>query len=432
MRSNHLTTPRVLILSLVTLNKKKLIIPFMRKSDLHPRLQTTCRAIPDRSGCFAVIPEPVPTSVSVPSCSALFVLARRELEILKATIEANPEMARLVFHMLNRREAVDSSQIEGTHTGFDGLLIHEIEASSSSLPEDEDAEETLSYVQAFMYGIKEVTGRGQSALNNGLINQIHSILMKGQTRATPGILRDQQNYIGSRLETAYYIPPPADLVPQLMEDLVSLLQYEPEGVKGVSVLMRAPIAHVQFEAIHPFRDGNGRTGRLLLPLMLYAAGEPPLHLATFLKVRQQDYYAALLSVQMKLNWEPWIKLFLECSIASAKHTVQLFGHLRSIQTGWHEQLAAQKRRKHATIWNVVDLLIGQPVVTVTEVSKRLKVTFPAANDAIDDLVELDILRPNNTYKRNRVFQSHEVLNALYTGLDSVLDEAEAAANLSGF
>jgi len=121
----------------------------------------------------------------VPGCSALFVLARRELETLKATIEANPELASLVFHMLNRREAVDSSQIEGTHTGFDGLLIHEIEASASSSPDDADAEETLSYVRAFMYGIKEVTTRGQSALNNGLINQIHAILLKGQTRATP-------------------------------------------------------------------------------------------------------------------------------------------------------------------------------------------------------------------------------------------------------
>lgn len=404
----------------------------MRKSDLHPRLQQTCRTIPDRSGCFAVVPEPVPTSVSAPGCAALFVLARRELENLKATIEANPEMANLVFHMLNRREAVDSSQIEGTHTGFDGLLIHEIETNASSVPEEGDAEETLSYVRAFMYGLNEVKAQGQSALNNGLINQLHAILMKAQTRATPGIPRDRQNYIGTRLETARYIPPPADLIPQLMDDLVSLLQYQPEDVKDVSVLMRAPIAHVQFEAIHPFLDGNGRTGRLLLPLMLYAAGEPPLHLATFLKVRQQDYYAALLSVQMQLNWEPWLKLFLECTIASARHTVQLFGHLRSIQTGWHEQLAAQKRRKHATIWKVVDLLIGQPVVTVTEVSKRLAVTFPAANDAIDELLELDILRPNNTDKRNRVFQSHEVLNALYTGLDTVLDEAETAANLSGF
>jgi len=404
----------------------------MRKSDLHPRLQQTCRAIPDRSGCFAVVPEPVPTSVSVPGCSALFVLARRELQTLKATIEANPGMASLVFHMLNRREAVDSSQIEGTHTGFDGLLIHEIEAGTSSPPEDADAEETLAYVRAFMYGLKELTTRGQSALDNGLINQLHALLMQGQCRATPGIPRDRQNYIGTRLETAHYIPPPADLIPPLMDDLVSLLQYKADEVKEISVLMRAPIAHVQFKAIHPFLDGNGRTGRLLLPLMLHAAGEPPLHLATFLKVRQQDYYAALLRVQMKLDWEPWIKLFLECSIASAKHTVQLFGHLQSIQTGWHQRLAAQKRRKHASIWRVVDLLIGQPVVTVTEVSKRLDVTFPAANDAINDLVELDILRPNNTYKRNRVFQSHEVLNALYTGLDSVLDEAEAAANLGGF
>lgn len=432
-RSNPLIAPILLVFFEVTFNKKVAIIPFMRKTDLHPRLQQTCRAIPDRSGCFAVVPEPVPTSVSAPGCAALFVLARRELESLKATINANAGMASLVFHMLNRREAVDSSQIEGTHTGFDGLLIHEIEASASaSSPEDADAEETLSYVRAFMYGLNEVKARGQAALDRELINQLHALLMKGQTRATPGMLRDSQNYIGTRLETAHYIPPPADLVPSLLDDLVSLLQYEPEDVKEVSILMRAPIAHVQFEAIHPFLDGNGRTGRLLLPLMLQAAGEPPLHLATFLKVRQQDYYAALLCVQMKLNWEPWLKLFLECTIASARHTVQLFGHLRTIQAGWHAQLAAQKRRKHATIWKVVDLLIGQPVVTVTEVSRRLQVTFPAANDAIDDLVALDILRPNNAYKRNRIFQSHEVLNALYTGLDAVLDEAEAAANLSGF
>jgi Fic family protein len=388
-------------------------------------------AIPERSGCFAVVPEPVPTSVSVPGCATLFVLARRELETLKVTIAANPERADLIFHMLNRREAVDSSQIEGTHTGFDDLLIHEIEAGLSPVG-DRDAEETLSYVHAFMHGIRAVQTTGHAALDNALIRQIHAMLMQTQPHAMPGAFRERQNYIGTRLEMAHYIPPPAALVPQLMDNLVSLLQYEPEGVMEVSVLMRAPIAHVQFEAIHPFLDGNGRTGRLLLPLILAAAGEPPLHLATFLKVRQQDYYAALLSVQMKLDWTPWIRLFLECVIASARHTVQLFAMLAHIQQQWHEQLTTQKRRKHATIWKVADLLIGQPVITATEAAKRLGVTFPAANDAINDLAALDILRPNNTGKRNRVFQSHEVLNALYTGLDTVLDEAAAASNLSGF
>lgn len=404
----------------------------MRKTDLHPRLQQSCRPIPGRSGCFAVVPEPVPTSVSVPACASLFVLARRELESLKTTMSAHPEMARLVFHMLNRREAVDSSQIEGTHTGFDGLLIHEIEAGSTTREENQDAEETLSYVRAFMHGTQQLEKHGQTALNRELINEIHAILLHGQARSTPGIPRDRQNFIGTRLETAHYVPPPADLVPALLDDLETLLQYQPDEVKAASILMRAPIAHVQFEAIHPFLDGNGRTGRLLLPLMLLADGEPPLHLATFLKVRQRDYYAALLSVQMQLNWEPWIKLFLECTIASARHTVQLFSQLTAIRNGWHQRLKAEKRRKHATVWKVADLLIGQPVITASEAAKRLAVTFPAANDAIEDLVALDILRTNNEYKRNRVFQSHEVLNALYTGLDSVLDEAEAAADLRGY
>lgn len=382
-----------------------------------------------------MIPEPVPVAVSVPRCAALFALARRELEALKNTVAADPGRADLLFHMLNRREAVDSSQIEGTHTSFDGLLIHEIEsglAAASTSREAQDAAETLSYVRAFMHGMEAVRRTGQAALDNTLIRQIHAILMEAQPGAQPGAFRTRQNYIGTRLETACYVPPPADRIPLLMENLVSLLQYIPEGVMEVSVLMRAPIAHVQFEAIHPFLDGNGRTGRLLLPLILAAAGELPLHLATFLKVRQREYYAALLSVQMKLDWEPWIRLFLECVIASARHTVQLFGMLEAIQTRWHAQLTAQKRRKHATVWKVADLLIGQPVVTATEVSRRLGVTFPAANDAINDLVALDILRANRACKRNRIFQSHEVLNALYTGLDTVLDEAAASARLGGF
>ncbi len=398
----------------------------MRKSDLHPRLQETCRAISGHSGCYAVVPEPVPTNVPAANCAGLFVLARRELTALKEAISADPDLAKIVFHMLNRREAVDSSQIEGTRTGFDGLLIHEIEGGTSSETGDGDAEETLAYVRAYMHGFQQVELHGQAAFDNDLINQIHGILMRGQERSMPGKPREKQNYIGTRLETATYIPPPAAEVPRLMDDLAGLLQYQPDGVMEVSILMRAPIAHVQFEAIHPFLDGNGRTGRLLLPLMLQAASEPPIHLAAFLKVRQRDYYDALLKAQVRLEWEPWIKLFLECVIASAKHTVQLFGKINSIHAAWQQQLHAQKRRRHATIWKVANLLLGQPVVTVNEVARRLKVTYPAANDAIEDLLAMGILRTNNDSRRNRVFQSHEVLNALYTGLDQVLDETRAA------
>ncbi len=394
----------------------------MRKTDLHPDLKRTCVPIPEHSGCFAVIPPAVPVSVNVPTCHGLLVLAQRELELLAAMIDRNPRDAELLMYMLNRREAVDSSQIEGTHTSFDGLLIHEIEAGTEDEVSDTDANETMNYVRAFMMGAREIELHGQAALDLNLVRNLHAQLMAGQTRYAPGEWRDRQNYIGLRMETARYIPPPPGEVARLMDDLLGLLQYEPDGVAVVTILLRAAIAHVQFEAIHPFLDGNGRTGRLLLPLMLKAESKPPIHLASFLKLRQQEYYDALLQVQTKLQWEPWIRLFLECVIASCRHTTRLFDDMRAIHQRWQNLLTQQGKRRHATIWKVGGLLLGQPVVTVNSITQRLGVTFPAANDAVSELVALDILRPATQQRRHRVFHAHEVMNVLYSGLDAVIED----------
>ena len=395
----------------------------MRKTDLHPQLQASSVPIPGRGGCYAVIPLPVPIHVDVPECFVLFALASRELEDLAVALKKNPARADLLLKMLNRREAVDSSQIEGTKTGFDGLLLHELEIGKENGQLDADASETFAYIRAFVMGCAAVELSGQQALTKELICRLHGELMAEQPRATPGQIRTVQNYIGIQLETARYVPPPATAVGRLLDDLESLLQYQPDGVMEVSILMRAAIAHAQFEAIHPFLDGNGRTGRLLLPLMLQAAGEPPIHLATFLKVRQQAYYDALLAVQTQLNWTPWVRLFLECVIASSRHTVQLLGVMQELQVKWQGSLVDQRKRKDAAVWRVVELLLGQPVITVNELVHRLGVSFPAANQAVNDLVAMDILRPANTQRRGRVFHAHEVMNALYTGLDVVLEQA---------
>lgn len=401
----------------------------MRKTDLHPSLQKTCVPIPGKSGCYAVVPPPVPDRLDVPACHVLFALASRELEALRDTMARHADKAGLLMSMLNRREAVDSSQIEGTHTSFDALLLHEIEKGEREAQGDADARETLAYVRAFMAGCAAVEQRGVNALDQALVCGLHDILMAGQARAKPGCFRDAQNYIGTPPELARFIPPPPDHVPALMDDLVRFLRHEPESVMQASVLMRAAIMHAQFEAIHPFLDGNGRTGRLLLPLMFLAAGEPPIHLATFLKVRQRDYYDALLEVQMRLNWEPWTRLFLECVIASARHTAQLFGVLTAIRQRWIELLQARGKRRHATVWRAVDLLLDQPVITVTELARRLDTAFPAANGAVEELTQLGILRLTNDQRRNRAYAAHEVLNALYTGLDVVLAEAGRAGRL---
>lgn len=395
----------------------------MRKSDLHPSLRDSAVPVPGHSGCHAVVPPAAPTTL--PVSSPLLPLAQREIQILSDAAEAAPDYANLLMHMLNRREAVDSSQIEGTHTQFDQLLLHEIETGTPDAVTDSDAEQTLNYVRAYTLGVAHVKKKGQRALDGALICAMHSHLMIGTPRASLGQFRLVQNFIGGlKIEQARFIPPPPTEVPRLMTDLDRLIRYqpEPESHYDVSVLSRAAIVHAQFEAIHPFVDGNGRIGRLLFPLMLLADGGYPIHLATFLKCRQREYYDALLDVQMKLRWSPWVDLFLECTIASCRHTVHLLRELRIIAERWQEHLKTRGTRKHATVWRVAHLLLGQPVVTVTSLVERLKVTFPSANAAVATLVDLDILRTQGQQRRNRAFHAHEVMNLLYTGIDAVLDD----------
>ena len=353
------------------------------------------------------------------------------MQVLADAVDAAPAHAKLLMHMLNRREAVDSSQIEGTHTQFDGLLLHELEVGTPDAVTDADADQTLNYLRAYMLGATQVQTQGRRALDTRLIGAMHSQLMNGDPRAVPGEFRDVQNFIGGlKMEHARFIPPPPSEVPRLMADLDRLIRYEPdpESHYTVNVLSRAPIVHAQFEAIHPFVDGNGRVGRLLFPLMFLGDGELPIHLATFLKRRQREYYDALLEVQTQLRWSAWIELFLECTVASCRHTVHLLRELGTIANRWHERLEARRTRKHAVVWRLANLLLGQPVVTVSALVEHLQVTFPSANAAVAVLVDLDILRPQGQRRRHRAFQAHEIMNILYTGIDAVLEDVATLQN----
>ncbi|MGH8320266.1 MAG: Fic family protein [Steroidobacteraceae bacterium] len=400
----------------------------MKKSDLHRALRATAVPVPGHSGCYAVVP---PEPAFLPVDSLLFPLAHWEMQVLADAIAAAPHYADLLIHMLNRREAVDSSQIEGTHTQFDELLLHEIEAGTPDATSDADADLTLNYVHAYMLGVAEVRTKGIDALSTRLICSLHRQLMTGESRATPGKFREVQNYIGGlKMENARFIPPPPAEVPRLMAGLDRLIRYEPgpESHLSLGVLARAPAVHAHFEAIHPFVDGNGRVGRILLPLMFLADGEPPIHLATFLKLRQRDYYDALLAVEMKLRWSDWVRLFLECTIASCRHTVHLLRELRIIADQWRERLKERRIRKHAAVWRLAELLLGQPVVTVNALVERLNVSFPAANAAVAVLVNMDILRVQGTKRRHRAFHAHQVMNILHTGIDAVLEEVSTLHN----
>jgi len=404
----------------------------MDKTALHPTLQSTAVPVPGHSGCYAVVPPAVPTSLRIDS--PLLPLARREMQVLADAVDAAPTYAKLLMHMLNRREAVDSSQIEGTHTQFDELLLHELEVGTPDAVIDVDADQTLNYLRAYMLGTAQVQAQGRRALDTRLICAMHSQLMNGEPRAVPGEFRGVQNFIGGlKMEHARFIPPPPAEVPRLMADLDRLIRYEtdPESHYQINVLSRAPIVHAQFEAIHPFVDGNGRVGRLLFPLMFLGDGDLPIHLATFLKRRQREYYDALLEVQIKLRWAAWIKLFLECTVASCRHTVHLLRELGNIANRWRERLEARRTRKHAVVWRLTDLLLGQPVVTVNALVERLQVPFQSANAAVAMLVDMDILRPQGEKRRHRAFQAHEVMNILHTGIDAVLEDVATLQNYRG-
>ncbi|MEA3175189.1 MAG: hypothetical protein QOF42_2600, partial [Gammaproteobacteria bacterium] len=324
----------------------------MKKSSLHPSLRANAVPVPGRSGCYAVVP---PKLQFLPLDSPLLPLARREMQVLGDAVAAAPGYAKLLMHMLNRREAVDSSQIEGTHTQFDELLLHEIEAGTKDAVSNADADRTMNYLHAYAKAVRAIEKRGKSALDLELILSLHEQLMRGDTRSTPGRFRNVQNFIGGmKMEHARFIPPPATEVPPLMEVLVARIGYEPseESPIRIGILGRAPFIHAQFESIHPFVDGNGRVGRILIPLMFLAEGEPPLHLASFLKVRQHEYYDALLEVQMHLRWAAWHQLFLECVIASCRHTVHLLSELSKLSDRWDQALTGRQMRKHATVWQL--------------------------------------------------------------------------------
>jgi Fic family protein len=401
----------------------------MRKSALHPTLRSTAMPVPGHSGCFAVVPPAAPTFLHLDSL--LLPLARREMEVLADAVAAAPDHAELLIHMLNRREAVDSSQIEGTHTQFDELLLHELEVGTPDAAIDADADQTLNYLRAYTLGATQMRTQGRLGLDTTLIRAMHSQLMNGNPRAVPGEFRGAQNFIGGlKMEHARFIPPPPSQVPGLMADLDRLIRHEPdpESHYDVGVLSRALIVHAQFEAIHPFVDGNGRVGRLLFPLMFLGDGELPIHLATFLKRRQREYYDALLEVQTQLRWSSWAELFLECTVASCRHTVHLLRELGKIADRWRERLGERRTRKHAVLWRLADLLLGQPVVTVSALVERLQVAYPTVNAAVAVLADMDILRPQGQQRRHRAFQAHEVMNILYTGIDAVLEDVATLHN----
>jgi Fic family protein len=316
----------------------------------------------------------------------------------------------LLIRPFMRREAVLSSRIEGTQATLDELYAYEDEQLSLFEPAP-DVQEVHNYVRALEYGLERLR---EFPLSLRLIREIHARLMtdvRGQ-RMTPGEFRRRQNCIGPpgcSLAEATFVPPP---VPQMEKGLDAFEQFLYDD-SDLPPLIRLGLIHYHFEAIHPFLDGNGRVGRLLIILLLSTwelLPEPLLYLSAYFEAHRRVYYDLLLAVSQEGAWERWLSFFLQGIVKQSRDALIRAGRLQDLRERYREQFQAE--RAAARLLQVVDFLFDQPLVTVNQVTEALGVHFASANQYVQWLEEAGVLREITGQARNRVYRADEVLAAI--------------------
>ncbi|MDE0046967.1 MAG: Fic family protein [bacterium] len=365
------------------------------------------RTIPCPGGYRAFLPAPLPPPIGW-SDKIVAALSRADLAIGRLAGEGsrfpNPH---LFIRSFVRREAVLSSRIEGTRTTLAELLAAEADAKRAA--DSADLREVANYVAALEYGLDRL---GTLPLSLRLIREIHERLMRGVRgdAATPGEFRRSQNWIGPpgcTLNEASYIPPPPD---ELMGCLDALERFLHDD--RLPVLVQAALAHAQFQAIHPFLDGNGRVGRLLITLLLTerrVLPSPLLYLSAFFEETREAYYAHLLAITETGAWDDWLVYFLRGVHLQADDALARIGHLDILFESWRDDLgdALSPRLEEA-----LGLFVQNPFWTVSEIGKSLGVAYTTARRAVDRLEEAGIVSPSGQSRRNRIYQAHAVLAAL--------------------
>jgi len=342
-----------------------------------------------------------------------FPKAHAALGRLQGTLKhlANTDM---VTRTLARREAVMSSQIEGTKSDLHQLLTYEATHSTGGLPAD--VRITERYVAALQHGLERVRVGGRAVLDLALIHELHALLMQDEaTRFPVGAYRENQVWIGPtrRIEDATFVPAPPARVKGCMDEMAaSILKYAPREDEQtvLTILAQLAIAHAQFETIHPYHDGNGRAGRLLMPLMLAAEGYPPLYLSGALLRAKSQYYAALASVQLQGEWGPWLELLGHAVVESCDESISIAEDLLALAERWEQELRSY--RAHSATRRLPRFLIGHPVLSVQQAAAGLNISVPAANAALNNLLAAGIVSLVNERQWGRVFQATQVLQRL--------------------
>jgi Fic family protein len=333
----------------------------------------------------------------------------------------------LFVAMFIRKEAVLSSRIEGTQATLDDVLRHETAPSAApgALSTDdsllEDVESVFSYIAAMNEALRAL--REGKRLSLDLLLRAHATLMTpggggdSHSRSKPGKVRTTQNWISASgssgsVHDAIFIPPSPDTVQRHLDDLFAFVRVA--ETSQLPTLVRAGIAHAQFETIHPFLDGNGRIGRLLITLMLVSEGalrEPLLYLSAFLTRHKPDYYARLTSIRERGEWEPWLAFFLRGVEEVANDACATAARIPAL-LDTHRALVEENLASKPSAKRLVDALARRPIVTVKAIADMLDVTIPTANTLAADFESLGILQEITGKQRDRVFRYGEYLSTL--------------------
>jgi Fic family protein len=333
---------------------------------------------------------------------ALLSEADLALGRLDGSIQILPNPDLFVF-MYVRKEAVLSSQIEGTQSSLQDLLAAEASILSPDRPQD--VAEVVNYVAAMNLGIERLKDLPVSVR---LIREIHERLMRKVrgSNLTPGELRTTQNWIGPggcTLNTATFVPPP----PHALSDALGELEKFLHGNDPLPLLVRIGLAHAQFETIHPFLDGNGRVGRLLITFLLCEKNvlkKPVLYLSHYFKTHRQEYYERLQATRDKGDWEGWITFFLRGVIEVSNQAAETARRILALREEHRNSIADHLGRAAGNGHRVLEHLYKKPIVSVKEVRELIGTTYPAANQLVDRMEQLGVLREVTGQTRNRQFQ----------------------------
>ncbi len=369
------------------------------------------------SGYRAFIPASLPPDPPLTMEEALQSLlseAAHALGRLDGSVLILPNPDLFVF-MYVRKEAVLSSQIEGTQSSLQDLLAAEAEMfDAPGLPKDVD--EVINYVTAMNHGLERLA---ELPVSVRLIREIHAELMRGVRggKLTPGELRRSQNWIGPggcNLSEAAFVPPPPDRVPEALSELERFLHAPDE----LPPLIKIALAHVQFETIHPFLDGNGRMGRLLVTFLLTERGilgKPVLYLSHYFKKHRQEYYERLQEVRDRGEWEAWLAFFLRGVIEVASEATETARRILSLREEHRSLIVGEFGRSTASALTVLESLYRRPIVTVSDIEETTGTSYAAANALVSRLVALGLLEEITGFARNRRFRYQPYISLFTEG-----------------